>query len=198
VVITEGIPALDEIKIKHFLKKTGTKMIGPNGPGIITPSECKVGIMPGYIHTKGKIGVVSRSGTLTYEVVWQLTNLGLGQSTCLGIGGDPIPGLDFIDILQLFEEDPETEGVVIIGEIGGTMEERAAKFVKENMKKPVSGFIAGRTAPAGKRMGHAGAIIAGGKGTAIEKIEAFKEAGIKVAPTPAVIGKTMQDALKTK
>jgi len=239
VCITEGIPALDMVKVTRWLgcqaggvasdrnggesggtsadeaaSKAGGKrggestskaagaakgkrarLIGPNCPGVISPGKCKIGIMPGYIHTPGPIGVISRSGTLTYEAVWQLTSLGIGQSTCIGIGGDPVPGTGFIDLLQMFEADAETKGVIVIGEIGGTAEEDAAAFVRDHMTKPVVGFIAGQTAPKGKRMGHAGAIIAGGKGTAAEKIEAFQVAGITVAETPAVIGQRMADVL---
>jgi succinyl-CoA synthetase alpha subunit len=194
VCITEGIPTLDMIKVRRALGPNATspvKLIGPNCPGIITPGECKIGIMPGYIHKAGSVGVVSRSGTLTYEAAHQLTALGLGQSTAIGIGGDPVKGLDFVDALALFERDPQTRAVLMIGEIGGTSEEEAAYFVKANMKKPVAAFIAGQTAPPGKRMGHAGAIISGGKGTATEKIAALRDAGIAIAPTPADLGQTI-------
>lgn len=195
VCISEGIPTLDMVRVKDHLGRTGTRLIGPNCPGIISPERAKVGIMPGRIHKKGPIGVVSRSGTLTYEGVDQLTRLGIGQSTCIGIGGDPIVGTTFIDALGLFQDDPETEGILMIGEIGGTAEEEAAEFVRENVKKPVVAFVAGRTAPPGKRMGHAGAIIAGGHGTAAEKVEALRSAGIRVADSPAALGETVKKAL---
>ncbi len=196
VAITEGIPVLEMLKVKAALKANGkTRLIGPNCPGIISPGSCKIGIMPGHIHLEGKVGVVSRSGTLTYEAVGQLTALGIGQSTCVGIGGDPINGTDFIDVLSAFNDDPDTEAVIMIGEIGGTAEEQAAEWVKANMKKPVVGFIAGTTAPPGRRMGHAGAIISGGKGTAKDKIAAMEAAGIRVAATPADMGSTLKAAL---
>jgi succinyl-CoA synthetase alpha subunit len=198
VCITEGIPTLDMARVMHYLSRTKTRLIGPNCPGIISPGRCKIGIMPGHIHLQGSVGVVSRSGTLTYEAVGQLSALGIGQSTCIGIGGDPIIGTTFVDVLRLFNEDAETHGIVLIGEIGGTAEEEAAAFIKAQVKKPVVGFIAGRTAPPGRRMGHAGAIISGGKGTAADKIAALQSAGIAVAESPALIGETLKASLKGK
>lgn len=195
VAITEGIPTFDMIRVKQFLAGKKTRLIGPNCPGIISPGKCKVGIMPARIHKPGNVGVISRSGTLTYEAVGQLTALGLGQSTCIGIGGDPIIGTNFVDALRLMNDDPETHGIVLIGEIGGSAEEEAAEFIQANVKKPVVGFIAGRTAPPGRRMGHAGAIISGGKGTAADKIRALEAAGIRVAESPALIGETMKAKL---
>jgi succinyl-CoA synthetase alpha subunit len=206
ICITEGIPVMDMLGVRRVLEamqaearangKPIPRLVGPNCPGVITPGACKIGIMPGHIHKPGHIGVVSRSGTLTYEAVGQLTALGIGQSTCVGIGGDPVSGMDFVDVLELFQADPDTHGVIMIGEIGGGMEERGAKFIKEKMNKPVACFIAGTTAPEGKRMGHAGAIIAGGKGTAAEKMKALEDAGAKVAPTPSDMASTLKSMMK--
>lgn len=198
ICITEGIPVLDMVKVKRYMEGKKTRLIGPNCPGVITPDEIKIGIMPGYIHKKGHVGVVSRSGTLTYEAVHQLTTRDIGQSSAVGIGGDPVKGSEFIDILNLFNEDPDTYAVIMIGEIGGTAEEEAAQWVKANMTKPVVGFIGGATAPAGKRMGHAGAIISGGKGTAAEKIKVLEECGIRVAPTPSDMGATLVSVLEER
>ncbi len=195
VAITEGVPVLDMVRVYETVQESDVVLIGPNCPGLITVDECKIGILPGYIHKRGKVGVMSRSGTLTYEAVWQTSNLGLGQTTCVGLGGDPIVGTSFIDLFKMYEADNETEAILMIGEIGGTAEEEAAAFVKENVSKPVAAFIAGRTAPPGKRMGHAGAIISGGKGTAAEKVAALQDAGIEVAESPADMGEAVQRAI---
>ena len=198
VAITEGIPVMDMITVREALNHSNTRLIGPNCPGVISPGKCKIGIMPGHIHRKGSVGVISKSGTLTYEAVGQLSAVNLGQSTCVGIGGDPINGTGFIDVLELFEQDDQTEAVIMIGEIGGTAEQEAAAWIKEHFSKPIIGFVAGRTAPPGKRMGHAGAIISGGKGTADEKIEAMEDAGMLVAPTPAELATTLQKVYSRK
>ncbi len=198
VCITEGVPTRDMLRVYDFVRANGIRLIGPNCPGIISPGLCKVGIMPGFIHRKGRVGVISRSGTLTYEAVWQLSERGIGQSTCIGIGGDPVIGTRFIDAVELFNADSGTDAVIMIGEIGGTAEEEAAAYIKKNVRKPIIGFIAGRTAPPGRRMGHAGAIIAGGKGTALEKMAAMRSAGIHVVESPAMIGATMEKVLRKR
>jgi succinyl-CoA synthetase alpha subunit len=198
IAITEGVPVIVMVRVYDVVSRSNSRLVGPNCPGVITPQECKIGIMPGYIHKKGPVGLMSRSGTLTYEAVWQLTNLGLGQSTCVGLGGDPIVGTSFVDLLKLIEADPKTEAIMMMGEIGGTAEEEAAAFIKQHVTKPVAAFIAGRAAPPGKRMGHAGAIISGGKGTAAEKVAALQDAGIEVADSPADMGTSMKRAIERK
>jgi succinyl-CoA synthetase alpha subunit len=198
IAVTEGIPVLDMARAMRFVRAKGCRLVGPNCPGVITPGQCKIGIMPGYIHKAGPVGVISRSGTLTYEAVWQLSNLNLGQSTCVGIGGDPVHGTDFVDVLELFQKDPATEAILMMGEIGGAEEENAAQFIKQHVTKPVAAFIAGQTAPPGKRMGHAGAIISGGSGSAGDKISALRAAGILVADSPAELGSTLQMAMKAR